>query len=76
MTGQQAVEVAKGFDNQLDVDGIVLTKLDGDARGGAALSMRAVTGKPIKFVGMGEKWICWKSFTPTGWLREFWAWEI
>ena len=55
MTGQEAVNVAKGFDEQLDIDGLILTKLDGDARGGAALSIKAVTGKPIKFVGMGEK---------------------
>jgi signal recognition particle subunit SRP54 len=55
MTGQEAVNVAKGFDERLDVDGIVLTKLDGDARGGAALSVRSVTNKPIKFVGLGEK---------------------
>lgn len=55
MTGQNAVEVAKGFNDQLDVTGVVLTKLDGDARGGAALSIRAVTGKPIKFIGQGEK---------------------
>ncbi|MBP9838444.1 MAG: signal recognition particle protein [Proteobacteria bacterium] len=55
MTGQEAVNVAKGFDERLDVDGMILTKLDGDARGGAALSMRAVTGKPIKFIGVGEK---------------------
>ncbi len=55
MTGQEAVNVAKGFDAQLDIDGLILTKLDGDARGGAALSMREVTGKPIKFIGVGEK---------------------
>ena len=55
MTGQNAVEVAQGFNDQLDVTGVVLTKLDGDTRGGAALSIRAVTGKPIKFVGQGEK---------------------
>ena len=55
MTGQEAVNVAKGFDEQLEIDGLILTKLDGDARGGAALSMRAVTGKPIKFIGVGEK---------------------
>ena len=55
MTGQEAVNVAKGFDERLDIDGLILTKLDGDARGGAALSMRAVTGKPIKFIGVGEK---------------------
>ncbi|MBO6159109.1 MAG: signal recognition particle protein [Firmicutes bacterium] len=55
MTGQEAVNVAKGFDEKLDVTGVVLTKLDGDTRGGAALSIRAVTGKPIKFSGIGEK---------------------
>jgi signal recognition particle subunit SRP54 len=54
-TGQQAVSVAQHFDNAVGITGIVLTKLDGDARGGAALSMRAVTGKPIKFIGEGEK---------------------
>ena len=55
MTGQDAVTVASAFDDALGIDGMVLTKLDGDTRGGAALSARAVTGKPIKFVGMGEK---------------------
>lgn len=55
MTGQDAVNVAKSFDEALGIDGVILTKLDGDTRGGAALSVRAVTGKPIKFVGMGEK---------------------
>ncbi|MCG3411871.1 signal recognition particle protein [Staphylococcus massiliensis] len=55
MTGQDAVNVAESFDNQLDVTGVTLTKLDGDTRGGAALSIRAVTQKPIKFVGMSEK---------------------
>ncbi|TDM07131.1 signal recognition particle protein [Macrococcus lamae] len=55
MTGQDAVNVAESFDNQLDVTGVTLTKLDGDTRGGAALSIRSVTEKPIKFVGMSEK---------------------
>ncbi len=55
MTGQDAVNSAKEFNEQLELDGVILTKLDGDARGGAALSVKAVTGKPIKFVGMGEK---------------------
>ena len=55
MTGQDAVTVATAFDEALGIDGLVLTKMDGDTRGGAALSARAVTGKPIKFVGMGEK---------------------
>jgi signal recognition particle subunit SRP54 len=55
MTGQEAVNVATGFDARLDLSGVILTKLDGDAKGGAALSIRAVTGKPVKFVGLGEK---------------------
>ncbi len=54
-TGQDAVNVAETFGSRLQLDGVILTKLDGDARGGAALSVRAVTGKPIKFVGIGEK---------------------
>ena len=55
MTGQEAVNVAQEFNNQLEISGVVLTKLDGDTRGGAALSIKAVTGKPIKFCGIGEK---------------------
>ena len=55
MIGQDAVNAAKTFDEALDITGVMLTKLDGDARGGAALSIKAVTGKPIKFVGVGEK---------------------
>ena len=55
MTGQDAVNVAQSFNEQLDITGVVLTKLDGDTRGGAAISVRAVTGKPVKFAGMGEK---------------------
>lgn len=55
MTGQNATEVAEGFNEQLNITGVILTKLDGDTRGGAALSIRAVTGKPIKFIGQGEK---------------------
>jgi signal recognition particle subunit SRP54 len=55
MTGQEAVNVAGGFNDRLDITGVVLTKLDGDAKGGAALSIKAVTGKPVKFVGLGEK---------------------
>lgn len=55
MTGQEAVNVAKSFDDYLDITGVILTKLDGDARGGAALSIRQVVGKPIKFIGVGEK---------------------
>ena len=55
MTGQDAVNIAGSFDKALDIGGVILTKMDGDARGGAALSIRAVTGKPIKFIGVGEK---------------------
>ena len=55
MTGQDAVNVAQSFNDMLDITGVVLTKLDGDTRGGAALSVRYVTGKPIKFIGTGEK---------------------
>ncbi|MGD0552094.1 MAG: signal recognition particle protein [Sedimentisphaerales bacterium] len=55
MTGQDAVNSAKEFNSRLELDGVILTKLDGDARGGAALSVKAVTGKPIKFIGVGEK---------------------
>jgi len=54
MTGQEAVNIAQGFDEALDITGVILTKMDGDARGGAALSIYGVTGKPIKFVGVGE----------------------
>ena len=76
MTGQDAVNVAKSFDETLGIDGIVLTKLDGDTRGGAALSVRAVTGKPIKFVGTGEKLDNWSPSIPTAWLPGSWAWAM
>lgn len=55
MTGQDAINVAENFNNDLDIDGVILTKMDGDARGGAALSIRHITQKPIKFIGVGEK---------------------
>lgn len=64
MTGQDAVNVAQAFNDQLEITGVVLTKLDGDTRGGAALSIRAVTEKPIKFVGMGEKMDALEAFHP------------
>ena len=64
MTGQEAVNVAEEFNNRIGVDGIVLSKLDGDSRGGAALSTRAVTGKPILYVGMGEKLADLEQFYP------------
>ncbi len=64
MTGQDAVKSAEEFDRQLSFDGVILTKLDGDARGGAALSIKAVTGKPVKFVGIGEKLDKFEAFHP------------
>ncbi len=64
MTGQDAVTVAKTFNDDLGVDGVILTKLDGDTRGGAAISVRAVTGKPIKFAGVGEKLTDLEPFHP------------
>lgn len=64
MTGQAAVNVAETFNSRLELDGVVLTKLDGDTRGGAALSVRAVTGKPIKFAGVGEKMDALEPFHP------------
>jgi signal recognition particle subunit SRP54 len=64
MTGQDAVNVAKSFNEQLGITGVILTKLDGDTRGGAALSIRSVTGKPIKFTGQGEKLEDFEPFYP------------
>ncbi len=64
MTGQDAVNIAKSFDDALNIGGVVLTKLDGDARGGAAISIKAITGKPIKFVGVGEKLSDLEAFHP------------
>ena len=64
MTGQDAVNIAKSFNDVLDIGGVILSKMDGDARGGAALSIRSVTGKPIKFVGIGEKASALEAFHP------------
>ncbi|WP_425100827.1 signal recognition particle protein [Tropicibacter sp. S64] len=64
LTGQDAVHTAENFDNRIGITGVVLTRMDGDGRGGAALSMRAVTGKPIKFVGLGEKMDALETFEP------------
>ena len=64
LTGQDAVHTAQNFDTQIGITGVVLTRMDGDGRGGAALSMRAVTGKPIKFVGLGEKMDALETFEP------------
>ena len=64
MTGQDAVNVAKTFADKVGIDGVILTKMDGDTRGGAALSIKAVTGKPILYVGMGEKLSDLEQFYP------------
>src|SRR4051794_18289821 len=64
LTGQDAVKLAKSFNDRIGITGIVLTRVDGDGRGGAALSMRAVTGKPIKLIGVGEKWDALEDFHP------------
>src|SRR5262249_49129536 len=66
MIGQDAVNTAGAFHDRLNVDGVILTKLDGDARGGAALSIKEVTGKPIKFLGMGEGLDKLEEFRPEG----------
>ena len=65
LTGQDAVNTAKAFDGRVGITGTVLTRVDGDGRGGAALSMRAVTGKPIKLIGVGEKWDALEDFHPS-----------
>ena len=67
MTGQDAVNSAKAFNDALELNGVILTKLDGDARGGAALSIKEVTQVPIKFIGVGEKLDGWRSSTPSAW---------
>jgi signal recognition particle subunit SRP54 len=64
LTGQDAVNTAQNFDERIGISGVVLTRMDGDGRGGAALSMRAVTGKPIRFVGLGEKMDALETFEP------------
>lgn len=64
MTGQDAVNTAQAFDEKIGITGVMLTRIDGDARGGAAMSMRAVTGKPVKLIGVGEKWDALEPFHP------------
>ncbi|MEC7641678.1 MAG: signal recognition particle protein [Nitrospinota bacterium] len=64
MMGQEAVNIANAFNDALEIDGVVLTKMDGDARGGAALAIKKATGKPIKFIGTGEKLDAWEAFHP------------
>ncbi len=74
MTGQEATKVAKGFNARLGITGVILTKMDGDARGGAALSIYKMTGAPIKFVGVGEKLRRSRRSTRTASPRAFSAW--
>jgi len=73
-TGQEAVNVTTHFDQALQITGSILTKLDGDARGGAALSMKAVTGKPVKFAAWVKNSTSSSRFIPNAWPRGFWAW--
>ena len=74
MTGQDAVQIAEAFTKRLNVTGLFLTKMDGDARGGAALSLRAVSGAPIRYLGVGEKARRSSPSTRTGWRPGFWGW--
>ena len=76
MTGQDAVTVAQTFDEALGIDGVLMSKMDGDARGGAALSVKAVTGKPIKFIGTGEKLGDIEPFHRTVWQAASSAWAM
>ena len=77
LTGQDAVNVARSFDERVDITGIILTRVDGDGRGGAALSMRAVTGKPIKLIGTARNHgRAWRNFIQTGLPTAFSAWAI
>src|SRR2546427_12782612 len=76
MTGQDAVTVAEKFNAAVGIDALILTKMDGDARGGAALSVREVTGRPIAFVGVGEKTDALEPFTPTVSPRASSAWVM
>ena len=76
MAGQDAVNAARAFGAALDLTGIILTKADGDARGGAALSVRHITGKPIVFIGVGEKTEALEPFDPSAWRRAFSAWAM
>jgi len=76
MTGQDAVNVAKEFDEKVGIDGVILSKMDGDTRGGAALSIKAVTGKPIYMLVWERSFPIWNSFIPTVWRAEFWEWAM
>ncbi len=74
MSGQDAVRTARSFNEKLSISGVVLTKLDGDARGGAALSIKEVTGAPVVFVGVGETTDKLDLFRAEGWQAEFSEW--
>ena len=76
MTGQDAANTAKAFNEALPLTGVILTKVDGDARGGAALSIRQITGKPIKFLGMGEKLMLWSHFIRNELPLVFLVWAM
>lgn len=76
MTGQDAVTVAQTFDEALGIDGVLMSKMDGDARGGAALSVKAVTGKPIKFIGTARSSAISSRSTRTVWQAAFSAWAM
>ena len=74
MTGQDVVNVASAFSQRVDFDGVIMSKMDGDARGGGALSIKQVTGKPIKFISSGEKPDSLEEFHPTAWRSASWGW--
>ena len=74
MTGQDAVRSAEEFHRRVGITGVILTKMDGDARGGAALSIKQVTGQPVKFVGVGERYDALEPFIRIAWPSEFSAW--
>jgi len=74
MSGQDAVNSAKAFNEQLEIDGLILTKFDSDTRGGALLSAKMVTGKPVKFLGIGEKLEALEEFRPEAWPPASWGW--
>jgi signal recognition particle subunit SRP54 len=76
MTGQDAVNTAKAFNDILNFDGVILTKLDGDTRGGAAISIKTVVNKPIKFVGTGRRWKHLMCFILFVWQNVFLEWEM
>jgi signal recognition particle subunit SRP54 len=76
MIGQEALHVAEGFRDSVSLTGLIFTKTDGDARGGAAISVRQVTGVPIKYLGTGEGSRRLKPLIPTGWPRASWGWAI